>query len=213
LRLQLEPRNRGGRSRLEGLATAAEEPARRLLLLERLRREVFVADEKVDSLVGDRPHVHRTAHAQVEVLLEPAVVVGDDLFRREIPVGGVEAQADLGHTGQVVHPMCSAEPQRRPAMLPRAARSWCPIQHHEVLLGDEFEAAQIVGDRQAGLPGADHHDLHALGTLHHLTISTRVAVYAQYTSGLELHGIAHRGPAESVRHGLWRAPLGVGWRC
>jgi hypothetical protein len=127
------------------------------------------------------------------VLLEPAVVVGDDLFRGKVAVGGVEAQADLGHSGQVVDPMGGAEPQRRPAMLPRAARSGCPIEHHEVLLGDEFEAAQIVGDRQAGLPGADHHDLHALGTLHHLTISTRVAVYAQYARRPDLHRIARQG--------------------
>ena len=131
--------------------------------------------QQVDALVHDRAHVHRAAHAQVEVLLEPAVVVGDDLLGRKGAVGGVEAQPELGHARQVVDAVRGAEAQRRPAVLPRAARAGGAVEHDEILVGDELEAAQVVGDGEAGLPGADHHDLHAFRARHHLSISARVA--------------------------------------
>ena len=166
---------------LEALATAAEQsPA--LQLLDRLRREVFVAYDQVGALIHDRADVDRPVDAKLVVLLEPAVVVGDDLFRREVAVGGVEAQAELGHAGQVVHTVRGAETQRRPAMLPGAARTRRAVEHDEVLVGDELEAAQVIGHRQSRLSCADHHDLHAFRGGYHLTISTRVAECAQHDS-------------------------------
>ena len=165
----------GWRRLLEGAASATEEPLRGLLLRHRLRREVLVAHEQVDALVDHGAHVHRAADAQVEVLLEPAVVVGDDLLGRQGAVGGVEAHAELGHARQVVDAVRGAEAEGRPAVLPRSAGAGSAVEHDEVLVGDELEPSEVVGDGEAGLPGSDHHDLHAFRARHHLTISACVA--------------------------------------
>ena len=163
---------------LERLPPPAEE-ALGLQFLHRLRRQVLVVDAKVDALVHDRAHVHRAPHAQVEVLLETAVVLGHDVLGGKRAVGGVEAQPDLGHAREVVDAVRGAESKRRPAVLPGTARAGRTVEHHEILVGDELETAKVVGDGEACLAGSDHHDLHAFRARHHLPISARVDwVYA-----------------------------------
>jgi hypothetical protein len=172
LRRDLVSRRRGCGGILERLPPTEE--TARLLLLDGLRSEVLVVHEEVDALVHDGAHVHRAPHPEIEVLLESAVVVGDDLFRRQAPVGGVEAETEFGHARQVVDAVGGAEPQRGPAVLPGSARPGSTVEHDEILVGDELETAQVEGDGEAGLPGADHHDLHSFRARHHPSISARV---------------------------------------
>ena len=184
---------------LERLAPPPEEPLPPLLL-HRLRRQVLGLHEQVDALVHDGAHVHRTAHPQVEMLLEAAVVIGDDLLGGQGAVGGVETEAELAHAGQVVHPVRGSEPQRRPPVLPGATRARSTVEHDEVLVGDELEASQVEGDGEPGLPGSDHHDLHAFRPRHHPSISARSRCVRAPRDRADLGGRAGRcGWLHSVR--------------
>ena len=86
------------------------------------------------------------------------VVVGDDVLRRQLPVRGVEADAELVHAGQVVDPVRVSEAQRLPAVLPGAAGSGPAIEQHEVVARVEPEAPQVVSDGEPGLSRPDHDD-------------------------------------------------------
>ena len=72
-------------------------------------------------------------------------------------VGAVERQP-----GQVVDAVHMVVRQRRPAVLPGAAgpasasRTTKPLRR-------EAGAVQVIGGGQAGLPGADHHDVRGVG--------------------------------------------------
>ncbi len=90
-----------------------------------------------------------------EVLLVLAVVVGDDLLGGDRVVGGFETQAELGHSRKVVDVVSGSEPQRFPAKLPCAARSWSAIEHHEIVAGVEPESFQVERDRQPRLARTD----------------------------------------------------------
>src|SRR3546814_9649689 len=48
-------------------------------------------------------------------------------------------------------------------MLPRTARPVIPIEHDHLVEGPETQPNQVVGGRQAGLPGADDDDVGGRG--------------------------------------------------
>jgi len=114
-------------------------------------------DEAVEGRLHARD-LRRPDDLQPEMLLVAGVVVGDHVLRRRVPVGGVEAHAELVHAGQVVDPVGAPEPERLPAELPGAARTRPAIEHDELVPRIEAETTQVVGDRETGLTRADDHD-------------------------------------------------------
>ncbi len=129
-------------------------------------------DERVEGLLDARDV--RGAHdLQAEVLLVARVEVGDDLLRGQLPVGGVEADAELLHAGEVVDAVRVPESQRLPAVLPRASGSRAAVEQDEVVARVEPETPKIEPDRETGLSCADHHDGGVGGAVSHGDKATR----------------------------------------
>ncbi len=122
---------------------------------------------------ADRPHLDGTPHLQVEATLVRGEVGGEHLARRRGWIGRRHREA-----GELVDAVDRRHPQRRPSVLPRAARRRLRVEHHErgrirVARGrcrraverrmrHEAASAQVIGRRQPRLPRADHDDVDRL---------------------------------------------------
>ncbi len=119
----------------------------------------------VRTLEGDGEPARRIQHfgdgggsyyLQAVVLLVPGVVVGDDILGRCGLIGGIEADPELVHPGQIVNPVRVTQTQCLPPELPGATGPRATVQHHELVARVEAKSTKVVPDREACLPGSDH---------------------------------------------------------
>jgi hypothetical protein len=103
--------------------------------------------------LADAAHVDRPAHRQVEPLLVLGEVAGHRVRGQDL-AGALARDLLEREPGQVVDAVDRAQGQRRPPVLPRAARPEVVVEHGEV----GAQAPQMVCRGQAGLPRPDHDD-------------------------------------------------------
>jgi len=107
--------------------------------------------DRPDGVDPDRP-----PDTEVELVLVLGEVLRHDLLGGARRVVGGER-----HAGQVRDAVGTVDPQRRPAVPPRATRAVFTVEDDEPRPGLQPGAAQAVGGRQPGLPGPDHDDIRA----------------------------------------------------
>ena len=110
----------------------------------------------------DPVDVHGAAYPQVEVALVAVVVLAHDVAGGPGGVGGVEAEAEFAHAGQVVDLVHEVQAQRLPPELPRAAGVGPAVEHEQIGAGGHPEAAQVPGGGEPGLARPDHDDVDGL---------------------------------------------------
>ena len=140
--------HRGDERPLPG-AGGVDEPAGQIRPVRRLHREPLAA-------IAHHRHVYRAVDRQLESFLVEPVVVGDGVGG---PYGvdiGTERLGE-GHPGEVVDAVDGLQGERRPAELPRPARTGRMVEHHELILRLESRSAQVVRGGQPCLPGPDDH--------------------------------------------------------
>ncbi|GAA2794766.1 hypothetical protein GCM10010470_32150 [Saccharopolyspora taberi] len=104
---------------------------------------------------ADRKHLDRAQDRELERPLVAGEVLRDDLRRGPRVVAGLERESR-----QVVDPVRGADPQRRPAVLPRTARAVGVVEHDEA----GTAAPEVVRAAQPGLAGSDDHHVNLAHT-------------------------------------------------